>query len=74
MERVCTTGDAEAINVIWVKIFEWLIFRPNELRLFWPILGGATRACLKDAAQRWAEAGRSFGHTDDSPLNNIPRP
>src|SRR4051812_13178390 len=26
MESVCIGGDVEAVNVIWVRIFEWLIF------------------------------------------------
>ena len=52
-ERVCTSGDLEAINVVWIKIFEWLIHRPKELKKLWPILGQATRAMIEDAAQRW---------------------
>src|SRR5437879_2354366 len=30
IERVCKSGNPEAVNVIWVKIFEWLLPRPTE--------------------------------------------
>lgn len=52
-ERVCTSGDIEALNVIWVKIFEWLINEPQMLKLAWPALGKHTRATIKDAGRRW---------------------
>jgi hypothetical protein len=52
-ECVCDSGDREAVNVIWVKIFEWLLPRPGELKLLWPVLGDKTRANIKDAATRW---------------------
>src|SRR5262249_60350450 len=73
MEKICNDGDIEAINVIWVRIFEWLLFRPKELQLIWPILGPATRGNLKDAASRWSKAGRYFGKTLGLPCENIPR-
>jgi hypothetical protein len=59
IERVCDTNDQEAVNVIWIKVFEWLLPRPGELRLLWPVLGEKTKANIKDAACRW-------GYTLDS--------
>jgi hypothetical protein len=53
IEGVCESGNAEAINVIWVKLFEWLLAHPMELQLLWPELGSATRAAIRDAAGRW---------------------
>jgi hypothetical protein len=52
-ERVSRTGDSEAVNVIWIKIFEWLLPRSDSLRLLWPILGAMTTAAIEDAAGRW---------------------
>jgi len=54
IEQVCRSGDAEAVNVIWIKIFEWLLPRPTELRILWPALGEKTKLHIKDAASRWA--------------------
>lgn len=71
-ESVCLTGDVEAINVIWVRIFEWLIFHPRELETIWPLLGSATRANIREAARRWSEAGRYHGKTANLPEANIP--
>ncbi len=73
MERVCRDGDVEAINVIWVRIFEWLIFRPRELNLLWPLLGPATRENIKDAARRWSYAKRLYGQKENLPEENIPK-
>jgi hypothetical protein len=53
LEGVSKSGDVGAINVIWIKIFEWLLTRPDDLKLLWPILGGNTKALIKDAAARW---------------------
>ncbi len=53
LENVCISGDAEAVNVIWIKLFEWLLVHPWELHLLWPEFGAATRAALRDAATRW---------------------
>lgn len=72
IEDVCESGDSEAINVIWVKIFEWLIFKPKELHLFWPALGEVTRYNIKDAARRWAAAGQHLGNTKNLPTENLP--
>jgi hypothetical protein len=55
MERVCLSGNVEAINVIWIKIFEWLIHEPKFLKILWPILGQATKAGIEDAAARWGK-------------------
>lgn len=73
LECVSSTGDSEVLNVVWVKIFEWLIFRPNELEQFWPFLGPATRLRVSDAAQRWSEAARRLGNTSNLPVNNLPK-
>jgi len=72
MERVCASGDAEAINVVWIKVFEWLIFRCKELGLVWPVLGPLTKATIRDAARRWSKAQRCFGHIEDLAENNLP--
>ncbi len=72
MESVCLTGDVEAINVIWVRLFEWLIFRRKELEFIWPLLGPVTKANIRDAAHRWSDAGRSLGRTTGFPEANIP--
>jgi hypothetical protein len=71
-ERVCSSRDTEAINIIWIKVFEWLLSQPNELALLWPALGSATKENIKDAAQRWSNAGRYFGKTQDLPTSNLP--
>lgn len=72
MERVCASGDDEAINVVWIKVFEWLIFRRKELKLVWPEFGPLTKANIRDAARRWSKAGRYFGHTENLPESNLP--
>jgi hypothetical protein len=72
MERVSISGDDEAINIIWIKIFEWLIYRPKEMKLIWSILGPATKGHIRDAAHRWTEAGKHFGSVDGLPEANIP--
>jgi hypothetical protein len=71
-EQVCRFGDAEAVNVIWVTVFEWLIYRRKDLELLWPLLGPATRAAIKDAAHRWSVAARRLGRTRDLPEENLP--
>lgn len=73
VERVCSSGDLEAINVIWIEIFEWLIFRPEELSIMWRVMGPATKRNIKDAAQRWSKAGRRFGHTQGLAIDNLPK-
>jgi hypothetical protein len=53
MERVCVSGDSEAINVIWLKIFKLLLPDPAIIKRLWPLLGAATKANIEDAAARW---------------------
>jgi hypothetical protein len=53
LERVCTSDDKEAINVIWLKIFKLLLADPSTVKQLWPLLGSATKANLADAALRW---------------------
>lgn len=53
LERVCSSGDTEVINVMWLKFFKLLLGQPTYLHLLWPILGSETRANIKDAATRW---------------------
>ena len=72
VERVCADGDQEALNVLWVRIFEWLIFHPKELKFIWPILGPLTKLNIKDAAGRWSAAARRLGRTENLPENNLP--
>lgn len=72
LESVCLTGDIQAINVIWVRLFEWLIFRPKELELVWSSLGPTTKANIRGAARRWSEAKRYYGQTEGLPETNIP--
>jgi hypothetical protein len=57
MERVCTSGDVEAINVIWLKLFKLLLAQPEKLKLLWPVLGPATKSNIEDAARRWGLIG-----------------
>lgn len=74
LELVCTDGDLEAINLVWIELFEWLIFRPKELNFIWPILGEKTKVNIKDAAQRWSAAARQSGSaTENLPERNIPK-
>jgi hypothetical protein len=73
IERVCSSGDPEAINVIWVRIFERLIYHPKQLDLLWPSLGTSTRENIRDAAQRWSKAAQQFGHTQNLPVDNLPK-
>ena len=73
IESVCNSGDPEAINVTWIEIFEWLIYKPKELDLLWLALGTATRKNIKDAAQRCSDAGRYFGNTKNLPTSNLPK-
>jgi hypothetical protein len=72
IEQVCVDNDLEALNAVWIRIFEWLIFHPEELRTIWPVLGPASKANIRDAAQRWSVAGRYYGKTQNLPEENIP--
>lgn len=71
-ERVCAFGSDEAINVIWVRVFERLIYSKRDLELLWPILGPETKRTIRDAAHRWSVAARMFGHENGLPEGNIP--
>lgn len=73
IDRVCTSGDIEALNVVWTELFEWLIFRPKDIDVLWPVLGAATKEKIKDAARRWSAAGRYFGNTKNLPTSNLPK-
>ena len=72
IERVCNSSDLEAINVVWIEVFEWLIFKPKELGLLWQVMGPATRKSITDAARRWSDAGRRQGKTTNLPISNLP--
>ncbi|MFI5095815.1 MAG: hypothetical protein ACHQIK_20500 [Candidatus Acidiferrales bacterium] len=55
-ELVCTSGDNEAVNVLWIEIFEWLVHsHAGELQFLWPILGPSTKAVIKEVAFRRKE-------------------
>jgi hypothetical protein len=55
-ELVCTSGDNEAVNVLWIEIFEWLVHsQAGELKFLWPILGPSTKAVIKEVAFRRKE-------------------
>ncbi len=71
-EDVCRSGDDEAANVVWIRVFERLVFAPGELNLLWPILGPETRKVIRDAAHRWSDARRMMGRRDHLPEDNIP--
>jgi hypothetical protein len=53
MEDVFASGDIDAINVIWLKLFKLLLAQPADLNRIWPFLGPETRLNLEDAASRW---------------------
>jgi hypothetical protein len=55
-EQVCTSEDKEAVNVLWIEVFEWLVHsRAGELKFLWPILGPSTKAVIKEVAFRRRE-------------------
>jgi hypothetical protein len=56
IEQVCTSGDNEAVNVLWIEIFEWLVHsQAGELKFLWPILGPSTKALIREIAFRRRE-------------------
>jgi len=56
VEQVCTSGDNEAVNVLWIEIFEWLVHsQEGELKFLWPILGPSTKAVIEEVAFRRRE-------------------
>ncbi|HYX53238.1 MAG TPA: hypothetical protein VE783_07285 [Candidatus Limnocylindrales bacterium] len=61
------------MNIIWITIFEHLIFNPTHLALVWPILGPESKKHIRDAAQRWSKAVRVFHpNGNDLPIKHIP--
>lgn len=73
LESVCATGSEEAINVIWTRVFERLIFKKRDLELLWPILGPETKRTIRDAAQRWSNAAKMLGNESDLPDEKMPQ-
>ena len=63
IERVCESGDLEALNAIWIEIFEWLITEPRSLAVIWPVLGKGTKAAIKGAAGwvKWFNNAKGYG-------------
>lgn len=53
IERVCSSKDLEAVNVIWLKIFKLLLPNKELVRKLWPLMGVATKRNIEDAALRW---------------------
>ena len=72
LESVCSSGSEEAINVIWIRVFEGLIYSKRNLKLLWPILGPETKRNIRDAARRRSDAARMLGEQSDLPDLNIP--
>jgi len=55
-EQVCTSGDNEAVNVLWIEVFEWFVHsQTGELKFLWPTLGPSTKAVIKEVAVRRRE-------------------
>jgi hypothetical protein len=55
-EQVCAAEDKEAVNVLWIEIFEWLVHsQAGELKFLWPILGPSTKAVITEVAFRRKE-------------------
>lgn len=51
IEQVCTSEDAEAINVLWIEMFEDFVHSlDGVLKFMWPILGPSTKAVIRDVA------------------------
>jgi hypothetical protein len=57
MERACLSEDSEAVNVIWLKVFKFLLSDSVTLKRLWPLLGPATKSNIEDAAARWGKIG-----------------
>jgi hypothetical protein len=56
LEAVCLSGDLEAINVVWLEIFQWVVADTEQLKCLWPVLGEGTKKQARDAAERWGYA------------------
>jgi hypothetical protein len=53
IEQVCSGKDLEAINVLWIEVFEWLVnSQAGELKFLWPTLGPSTRVKITEVATR----------------------
>ncbi len=56
IEQVCSGKDREAMNVLWIEIFEWLVpSQAGELKFLWPTLGPSARAEITEVATRRRE-------------------
>ena len=56
IEEVCKCEDPEAVNVLWMEIFEWLVHSQREgLKYWWPSLGPSSRAIIRSVARRRRE-------------------
>jgi hypothetical protein len=53
VEKVCTSGDPEAINVLWLEVFRLLFDEPDSLNLLWPMLGDCSKEQIGKAAKKW---------------------
>jgi hypothetical protein len=53
MECVCASGDREAINAVWLKLFKLFLPDSAVVKHLWPLLGPQTKSNLADAALRW---------------------
>lgn len=53
LDAVCVSGDAEAVNVVWLEIFQWVLADRLQLKCLWPVLGKSAKKQLRDAAARW---------------------
>jgi hypothetical protein len=55
VEKVCTSGDLEAINVLWLEVFRLLLDEPDSLNLLWPMLGDCGKKEIGMAAKKWGK-------------------
>lgn len=53
LEAVCISGDPEAINVVWLEVFQWVLPDVEQLTCLWMVLGDTTKKQIRDAALRW---------------------
>jgi hypothetical protein len=52
-EDVFESQDTEAENVIWLKIFKWLLADHSRVSAFQGYMGKNTKTALKNAARKW---------------------
>jgi hypothetical protein len=55
IEKVCRSGDLEAINVLWLEVFRLLLDEPDGLKLLWPMLGDCSKKEIGMAAKKWGK-------------------